>query len=356
MLNRRQMLLSAASGLPAASLLPLASSLVANEKGGQRFKEFTAESKKAINRGNRWLLRAINKDGGAGTDIGVQSEVACTSVVGMAFLSQGSTPNDGTFSSRQRKILNFVLNGAERLRKTGRLQGITSVIEGDLGAYAPAFFSELFLSQAMGESKNVKRTKSSLGYLAKYISRGQLNDGSWGSNCWAPLLATAVGWLSLRAANFAGAKVTGSSRKAGDFLIENMPRLGSSWGRGSWYHRLYGTAAGLRVLYSLGRENEKKAQTALGDIMKLIQSSSKAFGGAGGEEYLTFHLLTEMLMQEGGERWKIWYRIVRDKLIKVQNRDGSWTGHHCITSRTFSTACAMMVLTAPNRYLPISQV
>jgi hypothetical protein len=39
----------------------------------------------------------------------------------------------------------------------------------------------------------------------------------------------------------------------------------------------------------------------------------------------------------------------------VQNGDGSWTGHHCITSRTFCTAAAVLVLSAPNRMLPISQ-
>ena len=29
---------------------------------------------------------------------------------------------------------------------------------------------------------------------------------------------------------------------------------------------------------------------------------------------------------------------------KVQNEDGSWTGHHCITGRTFCTAAALLVM------------
>jgi len=29
----------------------------------------------------------------------------------------------------------------------------------------------------------------------------------------------------------------------------------------------------------------------------------------------------------------------------VQNADGSWSGHHCITGRTFCTAAALNVLT-----------
>ena len=64
---------------------------------------------------------------------------------------------------------------------------------------------------------------------------------------------------------------------------------------------------------------------------------------------------TETMLQKGGGDWAKWYPTVRDKVIGVQNADGSWTGHHCITSRTFCTAAAILVLTSPNRYLPISQ-
>jgi hypothetical protein len=61
------------------------------------------------------------------------------------------------------------------------------------------------------------------------------------------------------------------------------------------------------------------------------------------------------MLQKGGDEWKKWYATVRDKLIGVQNKDGSWTGHHCITSRTFCTAASVLVLMSPNRMLPISQ-
>lgn len=65
--------------------------------------------------------------------------------------------------------------------------------------------------------------------------------------------------------------------------------------------------------------------------------------------------ITETMLQKGGNDWATWFPTIRDKIIAVQNADGSWTGHHCITSRTFCTAAAILVLTAPNRYLPISQ-
>ncbi len=353
--SRRNWLISSTSAL---GTLAFASPILgrADNVHDAGFAEVTDESTKSIAAGNKWLIKALNRDGGAGLDIGSSSDVACTSVVGMAFLAQGITPQEGEHRSKQKHLTDFLLRRVENISSAGQLQSGRSQIEGDLGPFATHFFCTMYLSQAIGEAPHVERFRTALNRLSKYISSNQLSDGSWGTDAWAPMLATACGWLSLRSANFAGISVSGSSENAGEFMIRNMPRLGQAWGNDSWYHRLYATAAGLRVLYALGRENESKAQRALEDILKLVEQSNRAFGGAGGEEYLTFHLMTEMLMQKGGSDWKRWYPVVRDKLIQVQNRDGSWTGHHCITSRTFSTACALLVLAAPNRYLPISQV
>ncbi|HMO13453.1 MAG TPA: terpene cyclase/mutase family protein [Pirellulaceae bacterium] len=354
--DRRTLLLGTAATLGSMACAARTWGANSSSENDYGFVETTDESRRSVELGNAWLIKALNTDGGAGLDLGTTSDVACTSVVGMAFMSQGITPLEGLHRGKLVKLTEFLLRRVESMTSNGALQPSRSQIEGDLGPYATHFFSTMYLSQAMGETQNIERLQKALGRLSKYISSNQLKDGSWGTNAWAPMLATACGWLSLRSANFSGVSVSGSSEKAGQYMIQNMPRLGGNWGSGSWYHRLYDTAAGLRVLYSLGRDQETKAQQALRDILNLVESSNKAFGGAGGEEYLTFQLMTEMLMQKGGRDWQRWYPTVRDKLIAVQNKDGSWTGHHCITSRTFSTAYSIMVLTAPNRYLPISQV
>ena len=105
----------------------------------------------------------------------------------------------------------------------------------------------------------------------------------------------------------------------------------------------------------MGLENEEVAKKALGEVMSLVKRDDTAFNQAGGEDYLAFHLVTETMLQKEDKDWDIWFPMVRDKIIRVQNKDGSWTGHHCITSRTFCTAAACLILSAPNRYLPISQ-
>ena len=62
----------------------------------------------------------------------------------------------------------------------------------------------------------------------------------------------------------------------------------------------------------------------------------------------------ESLAAGGGEEWQRWNRSINDNLERVQNQDGSWTGHHCITGRTFCTSAALLVLTLGSDNAPIA--
>jgi hypothetical protein len=55
---------------------------------------------------------------------------------------------------------------------------------------------------------------------------------------------------------------------------------------------------------------------------------------------------SEALVIDGGEEFGAWHTKMVERLAKVQNGDGSWSGHHCITSPTFCTATAISCLTA----------
>jgi hypothetical protein len=41
-----------------------------------------------------------------------------------------------------------------------------------------------------------------------------------------------------------------------------------------------------------------------------------------------------------------------ENINRVQNKDGSWSGHHCITGRTFCTGTALLVLMADRAPIP----
>jgi hypothetical protein len=68
------------------------------------------------------------------------------------------------------------------------------------------------------------------------------------------------------------------------------------------------------------------------------------FGSNGGEEFLSYLNIGESLVVKGGESWKSWDKSITENLDRIQNADGSWSGHHCITGRTFCTSAALLVL------------
>ncbi len=70
------------------------------------------------------------------------------------------------------------------------------------------------------------------------------------------------------------------------------------------------------------------------------------FGNNGGEEFLSYMLTSEALVVTGGEPWTKWTDKMHERLAKIQNPDGSWSGHHCITSPVFCTAGVLLCLTA----------
>lgn len=72
------------------------------------------------------------------------------------------------------------------------------------------------------------------------------------------------------------------------------------------------------------------------------------FGNNGGEEFLSFLQTGESLVVNKDNDWKKWYDNMSGRILKIQNEDGSWNGHHCITSPVFCTATSVLLLTVEN--------
>ncbi len=69
------------------------------------------------------------------------------------------------------------------------------------------------------------------------------------------------------------------------------------------------------------------------------------FGSNGGEEFLSYLMSCESLVITGGKQFQEFHDKMHERLAKVQNSDGSWAGHHCITSPVFCTAAVVQCLT-----------
>ena len=360
-LTRRELLAASAATLPV--LLP--GLALAQEPATDRankpapnepksFNEFTPQSERAVTRGDEFLMKAMHRDGGVGVDIGQPTDIGCTSMVGLALMAQGNTPVEGPKSREVQRILSFILRATENMPTDDITSQVGTQLQNKIGRHAHSFFAATFLAEVIGEGWDTEPVRDGLKRVITAIVGSQTQQGHWGDQSWAPMLGTVMGWVSLRAAHYAGIKVGGSSDLVANYIVQQM-QVNLAQNQGSWMHTLYKNATGIRVLYALGKDDDPIAKKAFADVEQLVNKDNTAFSQAGGEEYLAFHLITETMLQKGGDDWATWFPTMRDKIVGVQNADGSWTGHHCITSRTFCTAAAILVLTAPNRYLPISQ-
>jgi hypothetical protein len=84
------------------------------------------------------------------------------------------------------------------------------------------------------------------------------------------------------------------------------------------------------------------------------KSFVQGFGSNGGEEFLSYLNISETLVAQGREQWEKWDHSMTDNLNRIQNKDGSWAGDHCITGRTFCTASALLVLMADRTPEPVA--
>jgi hypothetical protein len=84
-----------------------------------------------------------------------------------------------------------------------------------------------------------------------------------------------------------------------------------------------------------------KVQAQRDDVMS-------GFGNNGGEEFLSYLQTGEGMVIGKDTQWTTWYDNISGRLLKIQNNDGSWNGHHCITSPVFCTATCLLILSVNN--------
>jgi hypothetical protein len=72
------------------------------------------------------------------------------------------------------------------------------------------------------------------------------------------------------------------------------------------------------------------------------------FGSNGGEEFLSYLQTGESMIINKDNDWKNWFDNMSGRLLNIQNEDGSWSGHHCITSPVFCTATCVLILSVEN--------
>lgn len=342
----------------------------------------------AAARGAKWLVSVQGADGGWGQDGGettyvrtserletTGNDVANTAVAVEALLRLGNTPTSGPYREAVLRGVRFILQNieespAEGLAITAR-QG--TQIQRKLGPYIDTFLSSKVLAQLdgfMGDAKLNARVRQSLTKCVAKIEKNQMKDGSWNlAGGWAPILGTSMASQSLEMARSKGLPVSpvtlGKVNSYAKLSVAEPAGVvggapggvlgGIIGGAPSAGVPLYQQAQVLEQLSRTEQERKKNAReiaaikSNLGDA-KFVSG----FGSIGGEEFFSYLNISDSLRRTGGAEWEKWNAGTKDRIVKMQNQDGTWAGHHCITGRVAVTSAAILNLLADREPVLVS--
>ncbi len=379
--------------------------LMGEESSDSSFRFKTPQKVEAsINNGLEWIVAAQNADGGWGAgshsrqDVmdphAVQSDPATTSIVAMALLRTGSTHNSGQYTHHLNKALHHLLRAVETSSPTSltitELRG--TQIQTKLGENIDVILTAQFLSNVLEYVRNNtelrNRIKKNLDVCVSKIQRAQDSNGSIRGSGWAGVLQSSFASNALEAAQAQGANVDEKAlERSREFQKNNYdPKTGNvntDMGAGVMLYSVTGSARASAKearkvedavakareegkisasepitsenLAEIGftKDDARKYATAYNvyqsaKVQAQRQDVMDGFGSNGGEEFLSYLQTGESMIIGKDNAWNKWYDNISGRMVNIQNDDGSWNGHHCITSPVFCTATCLLILSVNN--------
>lgn len=355
-----------------------------------------------MQKGLHWLADAQHKDGGWGAGSSahqdqrdphsVTVDPGTTAFTAMALLRAGYNPLKGEYSENLRRALDYLLTTVEDYKEEGpRISDVSGTQpQRKLGEFVDVSLCAQFFGRVLptlADEPTLKaRVEKALDKCVRKIENSQKDDGSWNHGGWAPVLQSSMANNALEIAQENGRAVSDSVlERSREYQKGNYNASTKSYradaGAGI---ELYANSSGQRaaaketkkatdIVIAAKREGKLRDQddVTFDNLMKAGIDRKEAsklaraydqnraaveklddermlsgFGNNGGEEFLSYMLSSESLVVTGGEDWRKWNDKMHARLEKIQNGDGSWSGHHCITSPVFCTAAVILCLTA----------
>jgi hypothetical protein len=323
----------------------------------------------------------------------VQTDPGTTAFASLALLRAGNTLQEGKYSENLQKSLAYLLELVEKCPENSeRITDISGTQpQVKLGQNIDASLCAKFFTRIQPFASHDKtlegRINRAIDKCLSKIQKSQNADGSVRGGGWAPVLQDAMVTEVLETNYNMGRDV---DKKALDRARENQKQNVTSSGE---VRSEKGAGVSLYSVASSQRATAQEAKKAK-DVMEKAQKEGKiannapvnienlrklglnedeaktlanaytqnevtiqkmqddqvlaGFGNNGGEEFLSFMMTSESLVITGGDPWTKWKAKMHNMLQQIQNQDGSWNGHHCITSPVFCTAAVILSLTAEN--------
>lgn len=358
---------------------------------------------RSMDRGLDWMEKAQQNDGGWGAgsntrqDVrdphAVPSDPATTAMVAMALQRSGNTLNTGAYSSNLKNALEFLLEAVETSPQNSN--NITTLTytqpQSKLGQNIDVVLTSQFLTNIIDvipqNDQLHGRVERAIQKCVNKIQNNHNSDGSLKGSGWAGVLQSSFATSALESAQEKGVEVDEVIiEKSRDYQKSNIDVKTNNVSTES--------AAGV-VLYSVSgstRASAKETRQAK-DIIKKAKKEGKisneevnvdnltraglsqsqalkyetayqvnesakklaqddnvlsGFGNNGGEEFLSYLQTGEGMIISNDNSWQSWYEKTSSRLLDIQNNDGSWSGHHCITSPVFCTATCLLILSVNN--------
>lgn len=363
-----------------------------------------AEVQSSIEQGLNWLGKAQHPSGGYGAGSharqgvrdphAVNPDPATTAMVGMALLRTGTTLTSGPYRQQLKGTLEFLIEAVESTPQNAvRITKETGTqIQTKLGSNIDAILTAQYLANMLdyvGYSPVLEaRIRKNLETCTEKIAAAQQSDGSISGDGWAGVLQSSLAGNALESAKYQGIAVADEVLEdAQSYQYSNVDAASGEVDvdRGAGIV-LYSVSSGARgaardarsvreavrrakdegqieeeaevsveILQEIGFEPEEALEMNTAyqvyDRAKVTAQDDavmNGFGNNGGEEFLSFLQTGESLIINKDETWTEWYDNVSGKLVAIQNSDGSWNGHHCITSPVFCTATTLLTLAITN--------
>lgn len=341
----------------------------------------------------KWLLDAQSPDGGWGAGSHsyqnvkdphlVQTDPATTAFAAMALLKAGGILNDNPYKEKILKGLDRILKDIDNRPDNGRITSLdVTQPQVKLGVNIDASMALQFLtaiSNQLTDSKLQNNVDEAAAVCIKLIQQSQQSNGGWAGGGWAPVLQSAMANNALENAQgrydvdqnaldnsrkYQAQNMTSGEDAAGIplYAVASAQRATSTEAKeatsllpasmlNDYSNGVIEEVVITRKLEATGMSKDKAERVAKSYAVN--QASTKSlqgdaiwdgFGNNGGEEYLSYMLTSEALAQQGPNEWLKWKQSIESKFKQSQNPNGSWSGHHCITSPVFCTAAIVQAL------------
>ncbi len=361
-------------------------------------------ARKSIAKGLKWLVTAQHPNGGWGAGSHAHQDVidphavvadpATTAMVALAILRSGSTLTTGEYAPQLKKATEYILKSIENTPEDRlNITDLTHTqIQSKLGANIDVILSAQYLTNLLDhvahDSSLKKRVEQDLNACIKKIQQAQGSNGSIAGAGWAGVLQSGLAGNVLETAQSKGMGVDAAAlEKSRQYQKNNFDTstgtVDAEDGAGIVLYSVTNTFRSSAMENRKAEEtmeeakkkglvpasapvtidNLKKAGMSDDEAMKYntayqIYNSAKAvaqdknvmsgFGNNGGEEFISFLQTGESMVISKDYGWKKWYDNISASLLTIQNDNGTWNGHHCITSPVFCTATCILVLSINN--------